>query len=74
MDGLLMKIIKCKNTTERKGIEHECGRFIAKFINEQQMHIKCPSCPAYTIIRVVEGDLMVVHVDKEGEEQICQKK
>lgn len=69
-----MKIIKCENTTKRNGVDHRCGRFIAKFINEQQVHIKCPSCPAYTIVRVVGGELMIVHVDKEGEEQICNKK
>lgn len=76
MDGLLMKeeVIKCQNTTEKRGATHTCGRFIAKFINNQHIHIKCPSCPAYTIIRIVDGEFNVVHVDKIGEEQICKKK
>jgi len=68
------QIIKCKNTITRKGVEHECGRFIAKFINDGHIHIKCPACPSYTIIRIVDGAFDVVYVDKQGEEQICKKK
>ena len=68
------QVIKCKNTITRKEVEHECGRFIAKFINDSHIHIKCPACPAYTIIRIVDGAFDVVFVDKKGEEQICNKK
>ena len=75
MAGFLMQeVIKCKNTIERKGVEHECGRFIAKFITKKQIHIKCPSCSAYAVIKVSGDDLMVIHVNKEGEEEICKKK
>ena len=70
----MSEVIKCKNVVERKGVSHECGRFIAKFINNEQIHIKCPICPSYTIIKVFEGELMVVYVDKESEEHICKKK
>jgi phage FluMu protein Com len=75
MDGLLMKeeVIKCKSITNRKGTPHECGRFIAKFINKTHVHIKCPACPSYTVIRIVDGEFDIVHVDKQGEAKICQK-
>ena len=70
----MTEIVKCKSIIERNGRKHECGRFIAKFITNKRIHIKCPSCPSYAIIEVYNGELMIVHVDKEGEEQICKKK
>lgn len=70
----MQEVIKCKNKVDRKGSEHECGRFIAKFITKKQIHIKCPSCSSYAVIMVEDGDLMVIHVDKKGEEQICKKR
>jgi hypothetical protein len=69
-----MEIIKCDNTVKRKGIERKCGRFMMKIMDDNSIHVKCSQCDHYAIITVKNGNLMVMHVDKEGEEILCQKK
>ena len=67
-------IIKCKNRVIRKGIERECGAFLLKKVGDD-IHLKCRSCDHYAIISVINGEMVIIHVDKKGEEEIscCQK-
>jgi len=67
------EVVKCKNIVERKGIEYTCDRFLGKFIKNDQIHIKCPACTSYAIVKIVDGRLIIVHVDKQAEEQICHQ-
>ena len=69
-----METIKCKNIVEKKGINRECGRFMMKIMDDGSIHVKCSGCDHYAAIKINNGKLMVMHVDKEGEEILCQKK
>lgn len=68
-----MDIIKCKNLVTRKGITRECGSFLMKMVGDD-IHLKCRSCDHYAVISVINGQLTVLHLDKKGEETICQIK
>jgi len=70
-----MKAIKCKNVTKRKNssVEKSCDRHLMKFINGN-IHIPCPACGHHAIISIVNKKLTVIHIDKQGENTLCQKK
>ena len=68
-----MKEVKCRNIVSRKQREFECGRHLMK-IEDNEIHIPCPNCGHYAIISVVNDQLLVVHVNKEGERKICNQK
>ena len=73
MDGML-EIVKCKNKVIRKGIERECGSFLMKKVNNE-IHLKCRGCDHYAVISVINGEMVIVHVDKKGEEEMsCQQR
>ena len=53
---------------------------VIKIISEwkkvgDDIHLKCRSCDHYAIISVINGEMVIIHVDKKGEEEIscCQK-
>jgi hypothetical protein len=68
-----MKNVKCKNIVNKKGTDRECNRHLLKFVNDDQIHVPCPICGHHAIIMIEDGKLVVVHVNKQSEEQICQK-
>jgi len=68
-----MNIYKCKAQVDKHNETRDCNRFLFKVINEKQMHIKCPSCGSYAIVRgELSGKLSITHI-KEGEDAICKK-
>lgn len=69
-----MDTIKCKNIVEKKGISRECGRFMMKIMDDESIHVKCSSCDHYAAIKINNGKLIIMHIDKEGEEILCRKK
>ena len=68
-----MKIVKCKNKIVKKGVERECDRFLMKLIDDKTMDVKCPNCGHYAIITIKDNKLVVIHLDKDGENKICQQ-
>jgi len=68
-----MEIVKCKNEVERRGIKKECNRFLGKKLDDGSLVIKCPDCSHYAIVEAKGDRLIIVHLDKSGEDQICQK-
>jgi len=65
-------IVKCKNIKERKGRSFECGRHLMKVDSNGDIHIPCPVCGYYAIVTIEKNKLIVVHVNKQGEREICQ--
>ena len=67
-----MNIVKCKNIRNRKGRVFECGRHLMKKDDNGDIHIPCPVCGHYAIISSVDDELIVIHINKQGEREICQ--
>lgn len=71
--GRNMEVVKCKNTVSRRGAQKECNRFLGKMLDNGSLVIKCPDCSHYAIVEAKGNKLIIVHLDKSGEDQICQK-
>lgn len=68
----MVEVYKCKAQVEKHGKDKECNRFLLKMINDEQMHLKCPSCGSYAIVSIGQNNkLSITHI-KEGEDLLCQ--
>jgi phage FluMu protein Com len=71
--GEKMEIVKCKNEVVRRGVKKECNRFLGKILDDGSLVIKCPDCSHYAIVEAKGDKLIIVHLDKNGEDEICRK-